>query len=115
MLQPADPGAIMGSGITNMILLRENLVVGAVRVRVRRSGAERCRGVVSSRECFQRSGVLTSDEWGDVSFSFAKVRCRGAVLSPTSCPSPTLMPAHTHTLLLLMAPLMCIYLVIYAG
>lgn len=73
VFQPADPSAFGRSGITNMILLRENLVLGAIRVRVRRSGGGTCSGSVAQRDCYHRSKVLTSDEWGDVSFSAAKV------------------------------------------
>lgn len=92
MFQPADPGAFGASGITNMILLRENLVLGAIRVRVRRSGGGVCSGSVAQRECYRRSKVLTSDEWGDVSFSTAKVCAHSLEGALTVVLSPHVRP-----------------------
>lgn len=64
------------------VLLTENVILGAIRFRVKRSGHFRCRlgDGGSARECFDSGAAIIDPGWGDTTFGTAQVCvCRECV------------------------------------
>jgi hypothetical protein len=72
-MTPVTAGAESRSGVTHLAFLKENIVVGAIRVRVIRSTAWACDNPVEGRPCFHDDAALKDTGWGDTTFTLSQV------------------------------------------